>query len=357
MPWLTDMLKKKKWRIPAEDVPEVAAKLELEVAHESYYRTINVWLPDVRWGKECMPCCPNCKTNEHVTVNGFRDNHPSRTIVGLYKNESVISRSYRCNCCRKKRQELKEQVTNFANSNGAQVIVSNIRLRYTFMASNSESLPLLPYGRGDLFPAFLTSRAGVDKSLIDLMRPLFNAGVKPSRFAAILKELHAKRHMQCLLEYEREYKCNRRLNADLSRAEYSTPGNKNEYNDAVPSPKYIEHVYKRHHFTIRAFLDNEVKKRGATTLHWDVSYKEAKNLCNYLGQPIYHGLVTALNEFGEIRIQFHIYTDGHDQMEAALNAFKTTTKMYGMPEVRLFFTGEREFDCHFAFTSLTLSYR
>ena len=98
----------------------------------------------------------------------------------------------------------------------------------------------------------------------------------------MVKELHAKRHMQRLLEYEREYKCDRRLDAGLSRAEYSTPGNKSEYNDAVPSPKYIEHVYKKYHFTIRAFLDNEVKKRGATSLHWDVSYKEAKNLSNYL---------------------------------------------------------------------------
>ena len=93
--------------------------------------------------------------------------------------------------------------------------------------NNPECLPLYPFGRGDHFPAFLTHRGGVKKSIIDLMRPLFNCGVKPNRFANLLKELHAKKHMQHLLDYEREYKCDLRLNPLLTRPEYSTPGNKN----------------------------------------------------------------------------------------------------------------------------------
>ena len=135
------------------------------------------------------------------------------------------------------------------------------------MAFHPKCLPLYPYGRGDKFPAFLTWRAAVAKPIIDLMRPLFNCGVKPNRFANLLKELHSKRHMQHQLEYERELKCDRRLDTSLTRPEYSTPGNKHEYNDSVVSPKYLRHVYKKYHKTIRNFLDNEVKKRGATTLH------------------------------------------------------------------------------------------
>jgi len=95
-------------------------------------------------------------------------------------------------------------------------------------------------------------------------------------------------------EYERELECDRRLDPSLTRPEYSTPVNKHEYNDTVASPKYLQHVYKRYHWTIRKYFDNKVKKRGPTTLHWDVSYKEAKNLCNYKGQPIFHGLVIQL---------------------------------------------------------------
>ena len=83
--WLFELLKKKKWRIPAEDAPEVTKELELDEAHESYYPTVHVWLPDKRWGRECMPCCSNCKTNRHVVVHGFRDNHAGRLMLGLYR--------------------------------------------------------------------------------------------------------------------------------------------------------------------------------------------------------------------------------------------------------------------------------
>ena len=63
---------------------------------------------------------------------------------------------------------------------------------YTFMGWDKRILPLFPYGRGDQFPAVLTWRAGVDKKVIALMRPLFDAGVRPERLSIILLEMHSK---------------------------------------------------------------------------------------------------------------------------------------------------------------------
>lgn len=120
--------------------------------------------------------------------------------------------------------------------------------------------------------------------------------------------------------------------------ELSSFGDKELYNGGVPTGKYLAHVYKLFHASIRAHLDNEVKKRGAETLHWDVSYKETKNLCQYRGNSVYHGLVTTLNEFGEVRIQFHVFSDGHDQMVTALKVFEKTTTEYGMAGVQWFLT-------------------
>ena len=67
---------------------------------------------------------------------------------------------------------------------------------------------------------------------------------------------------------------------------FSKFGDKEQYNGRVPSGRYLAHVYKLYHASIRTHLNNEVKKQGAQTLHWDVSYKEAKNLCQYRGQSI-----------------------------------------------------------------------
>lgn len=109
----------------------------------------------------------------------------------------------------------------------------------------------------------------------------------------------------------------------------------------------FSHVYKVYHASVGHYLDLEVKKRGATTLHWDVPYKEAKHLCLYRGRPVFKGLVTAMNEVGEVRIQFHIYSDSHEQMKSALEAFICTTSSLGLPDVRLFYTdnpgGDRQF--------------
>ncbi len=88
----------------------------------------------------------------------------------------------------------------------------------------------------------------------------------------------------------------------------------------VPTVTYLEHVYKTNHKTIHPYLAKEAKKRGAEKLQWDVSYKETNHLCWYRGHPIFKGLVTTVNEFGEFWIQFPIYTDSKEKMTSALKA-------------------------------------
>ena len=53
---------------------------------------------------------------------------------------------------------------------------------------------------------------------------------------------------------------------------------------------------------------------------------------------VFKGLVTATNEHGEIRIQFYVVTDGHDQMESAIQAFLATTNAYGQRPLDLIFS-------------------
>ena len=47
------------------------------------------------------------------------------------------------------------------------------------MGWDPKSVERLPNGHGELFPAFLTWRGALDKRVIDLMRPLFAAGLRP----------------------------------------------------------------------------------------------------------------------------------------------------------------------------------
>ena len=76
-------------------------------------------------------------------------------------------------------------------------------------------------------------------------------------------------------------------------------------------------------------MDTEVKKRGADELAEDVSYKEAKHLAKYHGESIFSGLATGMNKTGEVRVQHHVVTDAHEQLERPLRAMAETMEAYG----------------------------
>ena len=74
-----------------------------------------------------------------------------------------------------------------------------------------------------------------------------------------------------------------------------------------------------------------MKKRGCADLKWDASYKEAKHLAQHHGQGIFKALITGTNTLGEVRVQFHVVTDGHDQMIGQIQALLATLEAYGQP--------------------------
>ena len=148
----------------------------------AYYRDIYVFLPDIKYGSECKPCCPSCKQRKGVGNNGFRKNHFGRLIVGMDTTYYVITRQYRCYDCERKRNDLCGSTAMEAalRESGVSVEKTVDKLEYTFMAWDKRIIPLYPHGIGMDFPAILTWRAGVDKLVVAMMRPLFNKGVKPA---------------------------------------------------------------------------------------------------------------------------------------------------------------------------------
>ena len=62
---------------------------------------------------------------------------------------------------------------------------------------------------------------------------------------------------------------------------------------------------------------------------------------------MFKGLVTAMNEVGEVRMQFHVYSNSHEQMKSALEAFERKTQNLGLPEVQYFFTDNPAADKQF----------
>ena len=106
-------------------------------------------------------------------------------------------------------------------------------------------------------------------------------------------------------------------------------------------------MYNLYAGSIEHHLAREVKKRGLERLHWDASYKEAKLLARYQGKSLFKALITGTNELGEIRVQFHVVTDGQDQFEQPLEELIKTLNAYGQRLPDLFFTDQPSVDKQF----------
>ena len=278
---------------------------------KALYRDVYVWLPDIRWptaaGKsEMMPDCPHCQINVRVAPHCFRDNHYGRLIVSLNTTYYTISRRYICYECQRKYNEAKEAIMEAAEQNNINANLQEVdESSYTFMAWDSRIMHLYKHGRGEEFPAFLTWRAGLDKTVLRMLPPLQDGGFRADRTSKLLCELHSLEYDNACLRHEYEIK---RLKSNPLNVttDYQPLGDINDpktWRGKVPTAKYLEHARKLYFRSIKPYLDKSVKKRGAEVLHWDVSYKEAKHLCRYRGRSIFKGLVTATNELGEVRIQ------------------------------------------------------
>ena len=121
---------------------------------------------------------------------------------------------------------------------------------FTFMLWEDPCLKELHHGRSADFPFVLTRKAGLTKTLVSLMRPLYNFGIKPAQFASVVLEMHTLRHCQANLDYEHELTLKRGkidfpLNAALEM--FSSFSDSSKYNGCVPSGIYFGKVYKQYH--------------------------------------------------------------------------------------------------------------
>ena len=97
--WIVKYLQENNWLMSKRDASKMCCKLGAQCNTEEYHRDCYVWLPDVRWGEEAIPFCPNCQSNERVGPHGFQNNHHARHIFGKKESHCIISRRHICYEC------------------------------------------------------------------------------------------------------------------------------------------------------------------------------------------------------------------------------------------------------------------
>ena len=183
-------------------------------------------------------------------------------MTDLQVDFHLMSRRYRCRSCAGAYERAKRAAEAEAARLGLQVKRCDINAgNYTFMAWHPDSVSKLSHGRSSSFPAHLTARGGVSILILDMMRPLFNSGVKPETFAKLVLELQTKTHARRHLEYEHGLTVMRSSPNFPPRAAlelFSCFGDRSKYAGVVPTGQYFESVYVNYHDTISEHLDTEV---------------------------------------------------------------------------------------------------
>jgi hypothetical protein len=317
--WLTNHVKDNNGWIRASQMRPICKRLKIRYENLPYYKDLFVWTPEQLWGSVAMPCCPSCRSNDNVRTKGYRKDVLGRRVTTLDDSYYMITKRYICKEC--ETCGIEETQCNF---NGW----------------NETSLKLLPNGYQYCFPAIVSKKSAIDKVILDMMRPLFDKGIRLSTLQSLLMELHTKKYTKQNIQYNYKVKaelqmCRRFRKGRPNVKLLSEFGDRSGYDGFVPCRQYLKSVYISNHDKIKDMMDIEVKKRGAIRLFIDFSFKVGKHLWQYHGQRLFKGLCTGLNEHGECRIQFNTVTEDHQQMIPALEAMKRTATIFGQESVGL----------------------
>ena len=83
--WMLEILKRNVWWLRREHAAYICGKLHIDVPAELfYYHSVYIWLPDTRWGLECMPSCMNGCSNSHAVT-------AMRTVFVIYGNKVNVN--------------------------------------------------------------------------------------------------------------------------------------------------------------------------------------------------------------------------------------------------------------------------
>ena len=192
------------------------------------------------------------------------------------------------------------------------------------------------------FPAFLTHRSGIDKTLMTLIRAGMAHRVSANAWSKILRELcvheNDLRELQYLHAVQKHMK--RANNGDRSNSYmlFSEFDDRNGYAGFSPSRWYITNVYMDYMQHIRPILDQCMSALTGYVIKWDHSFKLPKYLMKLDGVATFSGLFTLVNEYEQICYQAFVPTKSLSHIQAGLEAMVKSLKDHGLAQPVLGFT-------------------
>jgi hypothetical protein len=207
---------------------------------------------------------------------------------------------------------------------------------HTCSSWDSKVMEQLPSGLASQFPAHLTWRSGMSKALFGIMRSCFQNGMGGKQFADMLNTLYRQRHEELEMQYM--HSIIDRYNQGIHNVQYP-PFPQFEAGAAIgPTGSFCRMLYdswveKREHL-----YDQHQSQLSTRQMAIDHSHKITKHIAKIKGEPVFIGLLTMTNEFGEIRVCDLVPSKAHSQYSIALSRMNTSIHQYGLPPPQVIFT-------------------
>lgn len=227
------------------------------------------------------------------------------------------------------------------------------------MATSPEFLASLPSWIVYKFPALLTKRSGVSKEIVRLLNSSTDSGMGPKAVKEAILEQHTIRHAELQIRYYSVIESflsfdfghyrekPKRLVASLKARPDQIPcfsefDDQKGFSGYVPSANYLKHVLNIDIERKRQYMDLEVQRRGGRVISVDHSFKVCfscysfnsstdraqviKHICKVNGQPLFSGLFTAINEYGEVRCQLLVQSTSNRMLKEPLKNWKESAE-------------------------------
>jgi len=262
-----------------------------------------------------MISCPLCK-KATLTRHGIQKR--PRRCVGLEKSFWMIGARYKCPDC--------------VSATGKHTV--------TFMSWDSRIIASLPQSLAAEFPVVLTHRSALSSPILALERCLFQKGIGSKQFSEIIKSLHLRYFDQLHLQYLQMIQDNRErvIWKNFKFEPFSEFTDSKGYAGFIPSSVWFRDLYDQFIESHLPRINQYSAMLTARVCAIDHSHKITKHIVQINSVPVFVGLLTITNEYGEIRILALVATKAHAQFETALLLMKQSLELYGHQMPSFFFT-------------------
>jgi hypothetical protein len=242
--------------------------------------------------------CPNFKTCQSFLICNTICKRPWR-CVDLDSCFWMIGARYKCSKC------LNEK-------SGKKTVY--------FMSWDACIINSLPKALAAEFSITLTHKSAIHTPLLSLQCSLFHKGLGAQQFAKIVHVQHLRWFDLLQIQYLEMIDA-MRINSPWSNSTFQAFSAFNDplgYAGYVPSSHWFRDIYDSYIELHLARINQHTSMLTGRIVAIDHSHKVTKHIIVVNGVPVFIGLLTVTNEYGEIRVMALVATKSHAQFEIAL---------------------------------------